>query len=79
MDMQTFIQNRQRFPLEELQKYAGKYIAWSPDGTQVVASGDEEALVEKAVKEAGYDPSEVVFSYVSSPDEVLLGGGGILE
>ena len=31
MDMQKFLQNRQQFPLDELAKYSGKHIAWSPD------------------------------------------------
>src|SRR4051794_10408609 len=43
MDMQQFLTNRAQFPPEELAKYAGKYVAWSPDGTQIVAS-DEDPL-----------------------------------
>jgi hypothetical protein len=32
MDMQLFMKNRAQFPPEELAKFEGKYVAWSPDG-----------------------------------------------
>jgi hypothetical protein len=40
-DMQTFIKNRQAFPLEELTKYARQWVAWAPDGTRTLASSSE--------------------------------------
>ncbi len=76
MDMLQFVQNRQRFPAEELEKYAGKYIAWSPDGLSILASADDELRLDEAIRQAGYDPAEVVVSFVADPDEIILGGGG---
>jgi Family of unknown function (DUF5678) len=71
--------NRNRFPEEELDKYRGKYVAWSIDGTRIVASGDNDYHVYEAVKAAGLDPQAVVFSYVDGPDDVELGGALLLE
>src|SRR5437870_7943481 len=36
VDMQEFLKNRSQFPPEELEHYAGKYVAWSPDGRTII-------------------------------------------
>jgi hypothetical protein len=77
MDMHQFLENRRRFPPGELARYAGKYVAWSPDGTRIVASDEDLQRVAAAVVAEGFDPGEVVLSSVPLPDEVILGGGGI--
>ncbi len=77
MDMGAFIKNRQEFPLEELAKYAGKYVAWGDNGKRIVASSDEEGDLENAIVAAGYDPQEVVFSYVPADNEIILGWAGL--
>jgi hypothetical protein len=75
VDMQKFLTNRQKFPPGELAKFAGKYIAWSPDGTRILASDDDLEKVAAAVEDLGYDSSEIVLGSVPFPDEVVLGGG----
>lgn len=62
--MREFIPNRQKFPPEELAKYMGKCIAWSPDGTSIVASADDYDVLDQLVIAAGHDPSRCVHSYV---------------
>jgi hypothetical protein len=59
--MGIFFKNRQAVPLEELEKYAGQWVAWSPDGTRIVAGAEEFDELVKAVVAAGYDPQECVF------------------
>lgn len=76
MDMQEFLKNRRQFPPDELQKYAGKHVAWSPDGTAIIASDDDELRLDATIRAAGYDPADVLVSFVPFPDEVILGGGG---
>ncbi len=76
MDMQQFLRNRHAFPLEELARYAGKYVAWSPDGTRILASDEDELRLDATIKDAGHESSEVLVSFVPFPDEVILGSGG---
>ena len=75
MDMQRFQKNRQEFPVEELARYAGKYVAWSPDGTHILASNEDELQLANAVQAPGHNSAEVLIAFVPSEDDVLLGGG----
>lgn len=74
-DAATYIKNRQAFPLGELEKYAGQWVAWAPDGTHIVAGSpeSEEALLD-LLRAAGKDPLQFVFDYVPGLDEAHLGG-----
>jgi hypothetical protein len=79
MDMQQFLNNRLAFPPEELARFAGKYVAWSPDGMRILASDENELRLDATLKHAGYDTSEILVAYVPDPDEVILGHAGFLE
>lgn len=71
MDMQEFLKNRQQFPLDALAKYAGKQVAWSPDGTSIVASADDLPKLFEAVRASGLDPGECVLSSVPASDSLI--------
>jgi hypothetical protein len=75
MDMREFLTNRTQVSPAEIEKYAGKYVAWSPDGKQIIAANEDPLQVVAAVKSAGYDPAECVLSSVPAIEEVVLGGG----
>ena len=75
MDMREFLKNRPQVSQAEVEKYAGKYVAWSPDGTRIIAGDDDPMKVVAALKLAGYDPADCVLSSVPASDEVVLGGG----
>lgn len=75
MDMQQFWENRHRFPYDELEKYAGRYVAWSPDGTKIIASDDDPLRLIATVDAAGYDHQETLVEAIPGLDEVILGGG----
>jgi hypothetical protein len=77
VDMQMFLTNRQHFAPGALAKYAGKYIAWSPDVTRILASDDDLEKVAAAIEGQGYDSSDIVLSAVPFPDEVVMGGGAL--
>src|SRR5207245_294383 len=55
-NMRKFLENRQKFPPEELVKYMGSWIAWSPDGTRIVAHTQQPEDLEELVRAAGEDP-----------------------
>ena len=77
-DVSKFNENRRRFP-QDLSKYAGVCVAWSPDGLTILAHGKifEEALA--MVKAAGHNPSAVVWDDVPPADEYgFLGAGAEL-
>jgi hypothetical protein len=71
--------NREQFPATELAKYYGKEVAWSLDGLQIVASGDDPLQVCAAVKKAGLNSEEVVLAYVPFPDEAILGSAWLAD
>lgn len=68
-DLSMYETNRAKFPLRELANYAGQFVAFSPDGTRILASGSTRAEVERKLEAAGIHPSQVVGSYIDGPDE----------
>ena len=73
-DLKDFDENWRSFPPEKLVPYQGKYVAWSPDGKQILASGDSEEEMEERLPEGNIDPSQVVGEYIVPADITLLGG-----
>jgi hypothetical protein len=68
-DIGSFNQNRVQFPLSELLPYLGKTVAWTPDGTRIVAAGDDEETVCSRLKAEGKEPSSFVLEYLPRLDE----------
>jgi hypothetical protein len=66
VDLVVFEENRHKFPPEQLLPHAGKYIAWSGDGTRVVASADTEEELYSVLDAAGIRDNQVVYSYVDA-------------
>lgn len=71
-DVRFFGQNRRQFPAEQLIPYEGLYVAWSPDGTRILASAEDRAGLREKLREAGIHFSQVVFDYIDRPDISLL-------
>lgn len=70
-----FVENRNRVPLETLLPYRGRYVAWNLEGTQIVASGNDEGELLDELRRKGFDLTAVVQSFVDEPDEASLIGG----
>lgn len=66
--MSSYHQNRAKFPLEELKRYEGQWVAFSPDGSRIVASCEDFAQLDERVVAAGEDPKEVWFEHVIFED-----------
>jgi hypothetical protein len=73
LDLVLFETNRVRFPAEQLLSFNGKHVAWSADGTRVVASADDRTGLYSQLKRAGVPVDQVVFDYIDPADAVLLG------
>ncbi len=54
-------------PPEDLLPYAGQHVAWSWDGSRVVAGAPDEAELRRKAADAGHDPQRVVYAFVDDP------------
>jgi hypothetical protein len=48
-----FYENRYRFPVEELMKYNGRYVAWFPDGSGIFDSDPNPIVLEDRIAATG--------------------------
>jgi hypothetical protein len=76
MDMQQYLRNRVVFPVDELAKHRGEWVAWSPDGTRLVAGSRDPDALDELIRAAGEDPEECPIEGIPDCDSVL-GGLGI--
>jgi hypothetical protein len=72
-NMRKYLENRPRYPVEELWKYAGSWIAWAPDGTRVVASAANPEDLDDLVRTAGEDPLYCVVEGIPEHDSAIAG------
>jgi hypothetical protein len=73
MDMQTYLKNRIAFPADELARHRGEWIAWSPDGTHIVAASRHLDGLDALVRAAGAEPEECPIEGI--PDTDCIVGG----
>jgi hypothetical protein len=67
-DTRLYSQNRNRIPPDEMLKYAGEHVAWSPDGARVLAHGPDQDQVIAELQTRGVHFSEVVWEHVPPLD-----------
>jgi hypothetical protein len=75
VDTSAFPRSRYQFPHADLEKYAGQYIAWCPDGTTIIASNADPLRLIAEIHAAGYDHEQTLIEAIPLPDEVILGDG----
>lgn len=73
MNPRTYQENRARFPLPELAKYQGQWVAFSLDGARIIASSDDLGTLDKLIIDAGENPEQVALERIDLED-VCLGG-----
>jgi hypothetical protein len=71
IDGALYNENRNKIPIEELQKYAGQWVAFSADGTRIIAGHQDPLTLASMLDQAGYKGTDVVYSQIW-PDEVGL-------
>jgi hypothetical protein len=76
-DIAKYLENRQNFPLDELLQYRGQWIAWSPDGSRIVAHADDLDALDELVRSAGEDVQRCILEGIPDADAVFGGGIGL--
>ena len=64
-------------PAEAYEKYRGKWIAFSEDGSRIIAGADDMDTLEDQLAAAGEDPEKAIFDRVEDGD-ICLGGAELL-
>jgi hypothetical protein len=79
IDINEFRRNQSRIPRAELEKHNGQYVAWSPDGSRIVAADPDPLRLDALLGAAGYDPSEILVSRLVIPEDVSWSGWSLPE
>ena len=64
-------------PAGAYEKYRGKWIAFSEDGSRIIAGADDMDTLEDQLAAAGEDPENAIFDRVED-DDISLGGAELL-
>lgn len=73
MSTQEFtLDQRKFFPAAELQKYRGKWVAFSLDGSKIVACGDSETELAAGADALGLKPADYIMELIPEQDTVVL-------
>jgi hypothetical protein len=59
----TYVTNRGQAAQEEARQYPNQWIAWSADGTRIVAHHPDPLEVAKMIEAAGLDSEEVILAF----------------
>lgn len=78
MSAQDYRQNRERFTRDELRPLNRKWVAFSADGSRIVAAADEIGALHACLIEADIRPEEVKLEKIILEDD-WEGGGVELE
>jgi hypothetical protein len=65
-----FLANRAAISADELAKYAGRWVAWSPDGSRVAVSSTDPAQLDDLLRAAGEDPADCVVEGIPADGEL---------
>jgi len=68
-----FLENQRKFPVDELLRYQGQYIAWSWDGSNILAADVNRRALDQKLRDAGIDPLQVIHDFVEDPNLSYFG------
>jgi hypothetical protein len=75
--MTVYEDNRAKFSIEKLKVYAGQWVAFTLDGTRILAGADSLSSLENRLAAAGVDPEKVALERIEFDDSVI-GGAELL-
>jgi hypothetical protein len=75
MDPNQLIRNCNQKSLEELSPFFGKWVAWSEDGRDILASAPDLEKLFLEIDRKGL--TDYVLDHIPLPEEDFLGGGSI--
>jgi len=73
MNWNEHVKNRNAIPREELLPYENQYVAWSLDGTRILAGDKDPLQLVARLAAAGYRSDDYVLSSVSFEAELGVG------
>jgi hypothetical protein len=73
-ERESYLNSRGNIRPQDLLPYAGQWVAWSADGTQIVAHHDDLVVVAERVLAAGIDSQDVILEWLPTEEnfEALL-------
>ena len=63
---------RPSFPPAEIEAYRGKWVAFSAEGSRIVASGNDEIEADTQAQLLGLTPADYVLEAIPAVDTLLL-------
>ena len=69
IDGNLFNVNLNKFTYEQLAPYMGQHVAWSTDGTRVVAHHADPTVLLRLLRERGLSGEDYVLDYLPGADE----------
>lgn len=67
----AYLKNRAAFPPDQLAPYRGRWIAWSPDGSHVVADAENLKDLDDLILAAGEAPERCVLEGIPDCDTII--------
>jgi hypothetical protein len=75
----VFQENRAKFPLEELRKYDGQWVAFSSDGRRILAGAATIVELAQKVNDAGETLSEMMIEHIELESSMIYLGAAELS
>ena len=68
-----FFENQRKFSADEMLRYQGQHIAWSWDGSQILAADADRRALDQKLRDAGIDPRDAIHDFVEDSNLSYLG------
>jgi hypothetical protein len=65
--------NPTEYPHDQLSEHRGNWVAFSPDGSRLIASATTLAKLEAKLREAGENLEEVLLERIPDRDHIVAG------